>query len=374
MRRIRAYVIVCLVLTGCGTSTSETTTDDITVKTRATSTTIAPVMTTVPAPSSTTSTVLATTTTTTPSALEHGPALLVAHTDGIDLWTPEQVTPVLRGREVGVAYPDLAGGLIFSVWDEEGRNVIEWMSTLDDAPELLIADPEAHWVHPTQVTWVEGRRTLVYRKIIELPNDCPADHQPDCGWEYLQEYLHVYDLDSGTDRTLGGIGGFESDDIDVRFGGGWAAVTYTPYGAPWACSTLVPARQLLDTWLDPWPFPTETDAYGNEYTVCYQDRPDHSWATITADGSSWMQVIGTWEFPEPWRLVGYDPEHGDRVFDVVLPEGVGASWYEYDGTHAVLGMWTRTAGPQEDEPVVLVEPDGTVTELDLKGPATIWSE
>jgi hypothetical protein len=179
-------------------------------------------------------------------------------------------------------------------------------------------------------------------------------------------------LDDGTDDALGVIGSFESDYIDVQFGGEWATVTYTPYGASWACSTVVPARQLLDTWLDPWPLPTEIDPYGQEVPACYPDGPELGWATVTVDGSSWMRIVGTWEFREPWRVVGYDTEGGDELFDAVLPEGVPATWCDLDGNHAVIGYHDHISD-QIRSPILLVDLDGTVTELDIEGRATIWS-
>ncbi len=373
MRR-SALLVLCIALsfTACETMTADTSR----VSSSSTTTTSPP-----PPPSSTTTTSPSTTPTTasptTPSVvLEHAPPLLVAHDDGIDLWTAYGKIPVLTDREVGVAFPDLAGGVVFSAWDDEGRNVIEWVPHLGDGPEMLVADPDARWLHPTQVTWLEGQRTLVYRKIVELPNDCPSEgwEAEECRWGYLQEYLHVYDLDTGADETLGGIGSFESDYVGVRFGGGWASITYEPYGALWACSVLVPTRQFLDSWLDPWPFGTEVLSDGTVVRACDQDGPDLGWAAIMTDGSSWMRIVGTWEFPEPWRLIGFAPDSGDELFDIVLPEGFDAAgWSDCDGRHVVLSTWHRTASPQQDEPVFLVDLDGTVTELDLEGRATIWS-
>lgn len=375
MRFSRLALTIVLVTAACGRApaadTSSLATPPLTTPVASSITTTAPTppVSTAPSPSTTTTStfsLVSTSSTTTVDVREpdHELALLISHRDGIDLWTPHQLSPVLRGREVEIAIPDRAGGVIFSSWDEGLAGPVEWIPDLGSESRVLVEDPDAMLMRPIQVALIEGRRTLVYRKWATLPNDCPTDDE-ECRWDYDREYLMLRDLDSGTDTTLGIIGSFESDYLAVGLGGDYAAITYNPYGSDNHYGTVVPLDALLrDASPERWIGRGLPGLFaGVEFT---EDCCTEAVRVVLApDGTTYLEVIGGTWFEPILGIRIVDTATDDEIsFTEIADPGIHPYWIDFDGTNAVVGQWDAAQ-------FLLIEPGGTITRLE--GRSTIWS-
>lgn len=375
MKRSLALLAAGLLLaTGCRSDAEE--------PAEPTTTSAPPVVTTLPAP---TSTLPAPTSTlpVPPSIPPDAPALLLAHDDGVDLWTPTGTTSVWSGEPVRVALPDGRGGVVFQAGTDTFEAVpIRWIPALGAEPVVLVDGDDARFLTAVQLVEVEGRPTLVYHKWTRLPNDCPpADEE--CLWDYDVEHLMLRDLDSGEERNLGRVGSFESDGIWVHLGGDRVAITVQGYGDEDSCAGILELGAWLDAaseerWigsggtcvLGPTPeCPQEEGCSGNTEVALASDGSRLAYAY-----SSWWAGPPDWErIAEAPVLVVRDIRADEEVLRVEIGEvGVQPTWIDFDGSYAVVGRadWSRPGGGPL--PPVLVDPDGQVTPLDIAGRAAIW--
>jgi len=336
-----------------------------------------------PGPTSTTTS----TTTSAPSAAS--PQLLVAHDDGIDLWTPDGTTPILTGRAVAVAVPDGRGGIVFQgapadptgAWPGPSAPV-ELLTTPGTDPIVVAVDADALGVAVVQVTEVDGRPAVLLRRWVEDPNDCPTgDEAEPCRWQYVREELVLHDLASGADPVLGTIGEFESSRVDVRLGGDVGVVAINYYGDDGACAGSFPAPVLVErddpAWigagglLDEW-------CRGEPVDSCPEDAPCVGSAAIgiAADGSRAAWAVSGWRIGEPGGertptpltltvrdLAGHDAA---LIVEIGGPAVVATS---IDVGDRVVLVGRREAG--RTIAPVLVGADGDVRQLDLRGPARL---
>jgi hypothetical protein len=308
------------------------------------------------------------------AALEHAPPLLVAHDDGIDLWTPYGVIPVLEGREVDVAFPDLAGGVIFSSVERELGELgpIEWIPRIGEEAQVLVDDSDPGQVRPVQVTMVGDRRTLVYREWTELPNDCESDPDPECSWAYVREYLILRDLDTNKETNLGMVGSFESSWVDFSFGGSYATVTSSPYGTENSCVAVVRNDMLVDDasagrWIGEGSELLESVGLTEP---CQGDVR----AVVAPDGATYLEVSDGGSAEASPVVTVLAVATGNEIMSAGIPAArIHPRWFDFDGTFAVIGQWDPISDRDKTQPLLIVNLDGTITELDIEGRATLWT-
>lgn len=352
-----AAVIVAAVLAGsCGDATPA---DPTTTTVRPT--TSRPAETTPPPTTS------AQSSTTTAQPAADLPDLLVAHSRGID-----QVGPGISWFDdaaVGVAYPDLQGGVIFQrAADSVGP--IEHLTAPGTDPSTLIAVENADRLGIVGVFLLDGAPTLAYTHATRLPNECSADDD-ECLWGFDVRYLLLYDLTSGTSLNLGTVGSFESDWHGYWFGADRYASVWGPYGDFESCVGFGPVSDLLegatpDRWLSaqqwcrigpPDVCPDEALCSGN---VAVAVAPDGSTFAYIDAGS-----------PDPSLIVA-DATTGAELRRIAVGRDhtMWALEIDFDGSSVLLNRRSETN--ERLQPLV-VRPDGVVEELEFTGRATFWS-
>jgi hypothetical protein len=338
---------------------------------------------------STTSTVPPTTASTSmPAGPADGPTLLVAHPGGIDLWAPPVVTPLLTGRPVEVAVPDLRGGVVFQGPTPETDSwpppavPIEHLVAPGSDPVVLVEGEGSYLQTLVQVAEIEGRPTVVYRRWVEDPNDC-GDDPPECRWRYVHEDLVLRDLASGTERNLGIIGEFESSWVEVRFGGETAVVAIEFYADEGACTGWFPTELLVDRtgggWIGAGGLLGELCTTGPTPTCPEGSRCSGSVEiAITPDGSLIAQVVAEVQSddatgnaePFPPLLTVRAPDGPPRL--AVEVAGPGTYPESVDVTDGWVLVEVRIA--EASLAYRLVDESGTVHSLDVDGRPCFWHE
>jgi hypothetical protein len=311
------------------------------------------------------------------------PTLLVADEGGIDLWTLETSIPLLTGRSIAVTVPDLRGGVVFQeAQDGFGHAMpILWMPTPGADPEVLIEGEDAFLMTLVQVVEIDAVPVVVYRKWVELPNDCAAE-DVECHWAYHQEFLMIRDLAGGPERTLGGIGSFESDVLGFSLSRDRAAFSINGYEGG-ACAGWVPLSELLDNmdggWIGegsdladacdsgptPWCPPGERCG-GVARTAASPDG-----TLIAYAFSEWRP--GTGEHLVP-TVVIIDPAIDSEILRVEVGEpGVQPTWLDFDGRLVLLGrIDTRLPGEDQQTEPLLIDTTGATLGVPITGRATLW--
>jgi hypothetical protein len=312
------------------------------------------------------------------------PPLLVAHAGGIDLWTPEASIPLLTGRSVAAAIPDLRGGVVFQEpQDEFGHAMpILWLSAPGADPEVLIEGDDAFMMTLVQVVEIDAVPVVVYRKWVELPNDCAAE-DVECHWAYHQEYLMIRDLAGGPDRILGGIGSFESDVLGFSLGADHAGFSINRYEGG-ACAGWVPLSELMDNPDGGW------IGEGSDLAGACDSGPT-PWcppgercdgvarAAASPDGTLIAYAFSEWR-PEtgehlPPTVVIVDPATDSEMLRVEVGEpGVQPTWLDFDGHFVVLGrVDIRLPGEDQQIEPLLIDTAGATLGVPVTGRATLWS-
>lgn len=303
-----------------------------------------------PLSTTTTSTTTTTSSTVTPAVPIAGdlPSLLVAHDGGIDLWTTQVgSTPLLTGRSVAAAVPDLQGGIVFQgPQDEFGRaSAIEWLPTQGNEPVTVVDPDRALILTLVQVANVDAAPTIVYRKWVELPNDCP-DQDLECRWDHHYEYLVTRGLLGGAERNLGGIGSFESDTLGFSLGGdrvGFAVNRYEEGAcAGWVLLSAV-IEASSDGWIGEGSELDEACATGPTPWCPAGERCDgEARVAVSPDGTLIAYAFSEWR-PETGEhlapiVVIHDPAAGAETLRVeVGGPGVQPTWIDFDGRFVLLG-------------------------------------
>ncbi len=311
------------------------------------------------------------------------PTLLVADEGGIDLWIPEASVPLLTGRSIAVAVPDLRGGVVFQEAQSEfGQAVpIEWFPKTGAAPEVLIEGDDSFGLTLVQVVEIDSVPMVVYRKWVELPNDCSAEDL-ECRWDFHEEYLMTRGLLGGDERNLGGIGSFESDVLGFSLAGDRVAFVINRYDEG-ACSGWLPMAALVEASRDGW------IGEGSELDQACSVGPT-PWcppgercdgvarAAVSPDGtliayafSEWRP--GTGEHLAP-TVVIIDPATDSEMLRVEVGDpGVQPTWLDFDGRFVVLGrVDIRLPGGGDIEPLLL-DLAGAAIELPVTGRVALWS-
>ena len=326
------------------------------------------------------------TTTTTEASMPNldVPSLLVAHAGGIDLWTPEASIPLLTGRSVAVAVPDLRGGVVFQEAQDEFGHVVPilWLSTPGADPEVLIEGDDAFLMTLVQVVEIDTVPVVVYRKWVELPNDCAAE-DAECHWAYHQEYLMIRDLAGGPDRTLGGIGGFESDVLGFSLGSDRAAFAINRYEGG-ACAGWLPMTAVIeaseDGWIGEGSDLAEACGAGPTPWCPGGERCDGvARAAASPDGTLIAYAFSEWR-PETGEhlaptVVIIDPATDSERLRVEVGEpGVQPTWLDFDGRLVLLGrIDTRLPGEDQQIEPLLIDTTGVTVPVPVAGQATLWS-
>jgi hypothetical protein len=192
----------------------------------------------------------------------------------------------------------------------------------------------------------------------------------------------IRDLAGGPDRTLGGIGSFESDVLGFSLGGVRAAFAINRYEGG-ACAGWLPLSELIDTpdggWIGEGSALAEACRLGPTPWCPPGERCDGvARAAASADG----QLIA-YAFSE-WR-----PETGERLPPTVLiieaatdsemmrvevgEPGVQPTWLDFDGRFVVLGrVDVRLPGEGIIAPL-LIDLTGAMVELPVTGRVALWS-
>lgn len=329
------------------------------------------------------STTASTETTTTTIPLLDVPALLAAHDQGITLWTPEESIALLTGRSIAVAVPDLRGGVVFQETQSEfGQAVpIEWLPKTDAVPEVLIEGDDAFGLSLVQVVEIDSVPVVVYRKWVELPNDCVVEDL-ECRWDFHEEYLMTRGLRGGDERSLGGIGSFESAVLGFSLAGDRVAFAINRYDEG-ACAGWLPMTALVEASLDGWIGEgsdlDQACSVGPTPWCPPGERCDgEARAAVSPDGTRIAYAFSEWR-PETGEhlaptVVVIDPATDSEMLRVEIGEpGVQPTWLNFDGRFVVLGrVDTRLPGEGDIEPLLL-DLTGATIELPVTGRAAFWS-
>ncbi len=381
-----AVLVVALVVAGCGGDDADT--EDVTSATPTVEATATPAPTPEAEPPPTPAPEPGPTPTPTPTpeptpvppVLEPGAgALLVAADDGLFPWEGGTVTPVIEDRAVSKAVPDHRGGVVFELASEPVAT-IEWMPGLGQDPVGLSFHTDARWRGLEDVSLVRGVPVVLYREVIELPNDCEPGNE-ECRWAHREERLIAHDLESGRPIELGTIGSFESSVTSYSMADPWTAFEFTPYGSSASCVGLLPTALFdgvaPDDWIGDAVFAGDAvtwllhgrcsddtiEVCGDSFCAVYNA------VAMAPDGSSlavaWMRQMFGPEGPvviDPLVVSIIDPATGEERSRLPIGgEPTEPTWLDYDGSSSViLGF-----DDGRQRPPVLVEPDGTVTELDI---------
>lgn len=238
---------VCLLAAGCGSQDQDATSPPQTTTMVSISTTVAPP--TTAAASTTESSAHTTTpgttpttppTTTFPDVGDRVPTLLLSSDEGIDIVGPSSSVEVLADRSIAIALSDLRGGVVFQRVDLVEERTwpptpvpIEWIQEMGTDPIVVVDGSGANRQRLVQVAWIEDKPQILYRK--RVVRDIEDE----------TEYLVMLDPDSGDERILGIIGGYESDDVSLRIGGDAVAVASSEYAGGTTCAVLLDLDRLL---------------------------------------------------------------------------------------------------------------------------------
>ncbi len=320
------------------------------------------------------------------------PGLLVAGSGGIIIDTPDGLTRVLK-TPVRLAVPDLEGGVVYQLtatsnpidiaWDddvgryryvwEEGTapEPIRWLQDLTGDPRVVVDHPEGV-LRLVDVVLIGDEPHILYRLRVPGP---VSTHETEPGFGIV-EHLLTKDLHTGTNRTFGIIGAWESSGIDIRIGGDRVALGFNLYPEGPGYVGVFALTSLLENPADEWVidpcggFELTCADYGPA-AECPEGRFCYGWVTptITSDGSR-LAWVGQSSAGDPGadnmvKVVSVDLTTGLEDYRVVLPSAA------YFDSISAYGEWTVISSAHAGE-AFLIGRDGSVTALSHDGTITVW--
>lgn len=381
MGRPACIVLVALIVFGaCGTGTplspTESAPDTSPTELQSTSSVLS--TTTVPrtpgASMTTSSSSASSTVTTSPSAV---PSILLADEQGIRV-VGDSGRVFLVGQSVALAVPDLMGGVVYQLPQNEildrafdellGRNAYVWAA---GGPQPIWhlrepgGDPVAIVSHPdailrlVDVVEIDGHAAVLYRMAVGGPPSTEA-------WLQMLEWLHLYDLATGTTTVLGLVGSWDSSRNEVRIGADLVAFDRDEFGDVEGTAVgMVPLSRLEEPVDQRWLPNLVLDdlTYGPRHE-CDAGSSCERWAVATAasDGSRLAWVFAdVSDSPSTVNLVTVDAarglETGRTPLGTVAPSSHRQVVIDDDGT------WSVVSGVGPDRTVVLIGPGGVPLDL-----------
>ncbi len=305
-----------------------------------------------------------------------GITLLVAHAQGVELWSSGGVTSVLTGVDVRVAYPDGRGGVVFQrrteVFDSLSQDgaPIEWVSEPGAAPVVIADSPTADSL---QAVRASAEHPLVfYAEPVPNAEYCDASstypQDFDCA-EYSGSDLVILDLADGTERRLEGMWGWETTRLGFELGTHLVATTHNPYDDDPNCYGVFTLDEVL------------ANPYGG-YELCpievgdchYYNSDGHCdagmhRAYMTEDDGT-VRYIWYDNVEQSGELVTVSALDGSEISRLRLPTDVAALLDTHSTGWSVLNSNHCCPGPH---PLFLVAPDGTISDPIDAPTAVIWS-
>ncbi len=320
-------------------------------------------------------------TTTIPAATPTVPVpILLAHDDGIDIVGPEGKVVVERGRPIGVAIPDLRGGVIFQEWGQFEVGwppepvPIEWIVQPGREPVVLVDGSGWNALTPIQVAWIEGQPHLIYERMVVEDEDDQTS------------YLVVLNLDSGAEVTLGIIGAYESSDTRIQVAAGLVAWTWQAYADSGACAGVTDLTTLFGGSEDAWIGkqcagaccrfgPNPGCGHG---TPCYAENSvDTMRAVLTPDGHTVVMVVsgsGANEPPTSHTVLTELDLRGSERRSIELDVGADARVSGVDSDGSLILMTTLSVAGDVADEVVLVHPNDAIDRIGPANSAFFWKE
>ncbi len=305
------------------------------------------------------------------------PALLVAGEAGVLLWSDRDGAHTLLSEPVAVAYDDRSGGIVYQPAlppePAEVPGIYRRRARATTAEVVVAAAPGVALGLVGLADLASGPAVLYTR--LEFPCGPPWAEQSTQGLPVCDQRLLLRSLSSGEETDLGWVGGWESAAAGpASVGGGRVAAVVGYYldddvllcelGGGEECSV-------------PLSLPAEDPPAGYEWEM----RFHHVALSPEGDRLAYAEDIGfwTWRAQEGQgsrighrRVVVVDLGSMEEVVRVELP-GEGSDWIDFDGERVVVssGVW-GAEGRFRPGPALLVDLDGSITELPVAGRATLW--
>lgn len=267
------------------------------------------------------------------------PAVLVANEAGLVVWEGGELRPLVVGRTVQAAFPDLVGGVVY----QDQSQQISWLRAGESDPVVAVDPVEGIGIHLADVAVVGGRPVVVYELWdCRSYSDCWAD-------------LMVRDLASGVEHSMGVIGGFESGPTAIAVGGERILEVWGDYGGCCDFAFLSITFESDEELINP---------CSNGYR-CYDGAisPDGSMLAYTRPGFT----EGSEHQPPPGtELIIADLNSGDELSRTVNDGSV----LDFDGAWILVGSDGDPAGLR----LSLVSLDGVVHDLPVRGFGRLWRD
>lgn len=284
-------------------------------------------------------------TTSTPSSSvpppDDAPGIVVSGPDGVSVVREGSVVDELDIGPVMLAVADGEGGIVVQV-GLSASDILWLPEGTTELVELVPAGPgETLTLHDVAV--IDGVPTVLYT--VRRSGPAPEDASED---------LHLLALESGDDRMLAKVGGYESGPWRVSAGGGLVAVSMTAEGTTWF--------EFLD--LDGSPVTVDANPRTEEESaVDFLEWVSHG--VLSPDGSTFAYVRGHPRSEAPFHLVVVELATGEELVDAELPgvRDITLSRVDWDGVAAVVSVMDGT--------VFVVGEDGRVHTLPMRGTADL---
>lgn len=305
------------------------------------------------------------------------PALLVAGEAGVSLWSDGEGAHALLSEPVAVAYDDRSGGIVYQPeLPPEPAEVpgIYRRRAGAATSELVVAGAPGVAVGLVGLTDLAGGPAVLYTKL-EFPCGPPWAEQGMESLPVCDQRLLLRSLVSGEEIDLGWVGGWESAAAGpVSVGGGRVAAVVGYYLDD---DVLLCDLGGGEECFIPLSLPVEDPPAGYEWEM----RFHHVAISPDGDRLAYAEDVGYWTWREEEgrgsriahrRVVVVDLRSMEEVVRVELP-GEGTDWIDFDGERVVVssGVW-GVDGRFRPGPALLVDLDGSVTELPVVGRGTLW--
>lgn len=258
-----------------------------------------------------TTSVPSTTSTTAPPG--SAPSVFVATPDGI---VAVEGFEVVGGFDLGpvmLALPDGRGGVVFQVG--QSASSIMWLQE-GESDEIIPAGPGiVLTLH--EVTEIDGSPTVVYTA---------RRSGPELGPEEVTEDLRLFDLDTGEDRAVSRVGGYESTALRISHAEGRFVVSMIAEGYTWF--------ELAAGGEDGFVNPRSEEVAADDFLVWVGH------GVQSPDGSTMAFMRGSPRSEAPFDFVVVDLSTGEEL--VALPiDGAHESTIrrlEWDGTTGLVSI------------------------------------
>ncbi len=309
-----------------------------------------------------------------------GVTLLVAHSQGIDLWSAGGVSPVLTGADVEVAFPDGRGGVVFqrradgAILHFGDGAPIEWISALGEAPIVVADSATADSLYAVRTS--SDHPLVLYGQPVRSPDHCDASstwpEDFDCG-EYSWSDLVILDLADRSERRIERVWGWESALFGFHVGTDQVATTYDPHSDDHKnCYDVFTLDEFITS---PYDGRQPCEFEVGDCHIFHEPSGEPCDAvmqppTITEDDEV-VRYLWTQRIEQTSELVSVSAQDGSEISRLPLP---GPDSWRIADTHS--SGWTvlvRYGCCPDRNALILVSPDGNTSEPINTPFAVIWS-